>query len=83
MMVFTQAITKMSLMTLNLKAKKSFRTKFWYVVPCAVSEAGFTFQLYIGAVRDEELIAERFIQRCLSKLLQFVNTHRVDDELIF
>ncbi|XP_028141906.2 uncharacterized protein LOC114335816 [Diabrotica virgifera virgifera] len=37
----------------------------------------------IGVVRGEALNANIYIQRCLSKLLQFVNTHHANDQIVF
>ncbi|XP_030767135.1 uncharacterized protein LOC115890913 [Sitophilus oryzae] len=65
----------------RLKSKKKFENKIlvWF----AISEAGFISHPYIGVVRGEVLNAELYIENCLPKLLQFLNTHHVDDEIIF
>jgi transposase len=65
----------------RFKNKKKFEDKI--LVWCAISEAGFISQPYIGVVRGEALNAERYIQRCLSKLRRFLNTHHADDEIMF
>ncbi|XP_030752754.1 uncharacterized protein LOC115879873 [Sitophilus oryzae] len=65
----------------RLKSKKKFEDKIF--VWCAIPEAGFISHTYIGVVRGEALNAELYIENCLPKLLQFLNTHHVDDEIIF
>ncbi|XP_050516839.1 uncharacterized protein LOC126891656 [Diabrotica virgifera virgifera] len=66
---------------IKFKSKKKFEDKI--LVWCAISEAGFISQPYIGVVRGEALNANIYIQRCLSKLLQFVNTHHANDQIVF
>ncbi|XP_050500950.1 uncharacterized protein LOC126880917 [Diabrotica virgifera virgifera] len=66
---------------IKFKSKKKFGDKI--LVWCAISEAGFISQPYIGVVRGEALNANIYIQRCLSKLLQFVNTHHANDQIVF
>lgn len=65
----------------RFKSKKKFEDKI--LVWCAISEAGFISQPYIGVVRGEALNAERYIDRCLSKLLQFLNTNHANDQIMF
>jgi hypothetical protein len=53
------------------------------LVWCAIYKAGFISQPYIGVIRGDALNAERYIQRCFSKLRRFWNTHHTDDEIMF
>lgn len=62
------------------KEKKKFADKV--LVWCAISEAGIS-RPYIGHVRGEAVDANIDTQRCLPKLVDFINTHHGDDEIIF
>ncbi|CAH1110287.1 unnamed protein product [Psylliodes chrysocephalus] len=65
----------------KFKGKSKFEDKV--LVWCAISEAGFISQPYVGRVRGEALNAELYIQRCLTKLLNFLNTHHLNDNIMF
>lgn len=65
----------------KFKGKSKFEDKI--LVWCAISERGFISQPYVGRVRGEALNADLYIQRCLTKLLHFLNTHHVNDNIMF
>ena len=56
----------------KFKAKAKFSDKV--LVWCAISEAGISAP-YVGRVRGEAVDAEFYTQRCLPKLLHFINIH--------
>lgn len=62
------------------KAKKKFEDKI--LVWCAISESGVS-RPYVGHVRGEAVNANVYTERCLPKLLQFINTTHPRDEIIF
>ncbi|XP_050500958.1 uncharacterized protein LOC126880924 [Diabrotica virgifera virgifera] len=64
----------------RFKGKVKFADKI--LVWCAISEAGVS-QPFVGRVRGEALNADIYIDRCLTKLVQFINTHHSNDEIIF
>ncbi|KAJ8967052.1 hypothetical protein NQ317_000044 [Molorchus minor] len=60
------------------KAKLADKVLVW----CAISEAGISAP-YVGRVRGEAVDAELYTQRCLPKLLNFINTYHQNDDIIF
>ncbi|KAJ8920520.1 hypothetical protein NQ315_005389 [Exocentrus adspersus] len=64
----------------RFKGKVKFADKI--LVWCAISEAGVS-QPYVGRVCDEAITADIYIERCLSKLRNFINTHNPNDEVMF
>lgn len=62
------------------KTKTKFPEKV--LVWCAISEAGVS-RPYIGRVRGEAVTANLYCERCLPKLVDFINLHHPDDEIIF
>ncbi|XP_050515006.1 uncharacterized protein LOC126890196 [Diabrotica virgifera virgifera] len=64
----------------RFKGKVKFADKI--LVWCAISEAGVS-QPFVGRVRGEAPNADIYIDRCLTKLVQFINTHHYNDEIIF
>lgn len=62
------------------KSKKKFEDKV--LVWAAISEKGIS-RPYVGRVRGEAVDATIYTQRCLPKLLNFINDHHQEDEIIF
>lgn len=64
----------------KFKAKAKFADKV--LVWCAISEAGISTP-YVGRVRGEAVDAGLYTQRCLPKMLNFINIHHQNDDIIF
>ncbi|CAG9829905.1 unnamed protein product [Diabrotica balteata] len=64
----------------RFKEKVKFADKI--LVWCAISEAVVS-QPFIGRVRGEALNADNYVDRYLTRLVQFLNTHHPNDEIIF
>lgn len=60
------------------KAKFADKVLVW----CAISEAGIS-RPYVGRVRGEAVDANVYIRECLPKMINFINTHHQNDEIIF
>ncbi|KAJ8953384.1 hypothetical protein NQ318_023501 [Aromia moschata] len=64
----------------KFKTKAKFADKI--LVWCAISNRGIS-RPFVGRVRGEALNSQGYIENCLSKLLQFVQEHHVEDDIMF
>lgn len=64
----------------RFKQKAKFADKI--LVWCAISEAGIS-RPFVGHVRGEAVDANIYTQRCLPKLLQFIEEHHNNQEIMF
>lgn len=62
------------------KAKKKFEDKV--LVWAAISDRGIS-RPYVGRVRGEAVDANIYTQRCLPKLVDFINEQHIGDEIMF
>ncbi|XP_050508102.1 uncharacterized protein LOC126885559 [Diabrotica virgifera virgifera] len=68
----------------EMKGNDGFYTNDYENVPDEIKfKSKKKFEDKILVVRGEALNADIYIQRCLSKLLQFVNTHHANDQIVF
>lgn len=65
---------------IKYKTKAKFPEKV--LVWCAISEVGVS-RPYIGHVRGEAVNSNVYTQRCLPKLLEFINLHHQNDDIMF
>ncbi|KAJ8942139.1 hypothetical protein NQ318_021647 [Aromia moschata] len=64
----------------KFKAKAKFADKI--LVWCAISNRGIS-RPFVRRVRGEALNSQGYIENCLSKLLQFVQEHHAEDDIMF
>ncbi|CAH1234661.1 unnamed protein product, partial [Diabrotica balteata] len=60
------------------KLKYADKTLVW----CPIAEAGVS-KPFVRRVPGKALNADNYVDRCLTKLVQFINTHQPNDEIIF
>lgn len=66
----------------NVKYKEKAKFADKVLVWCAISNRGIS-RPYVGRVRGEALDSERYINSCLTKLVDFVHEHHVGDDIMF
>lgn len=66
----------------NVKYKEKPKFTDKVLVWCAISIRGIS-RPYVGRVRGEAIDAERYINNCLNKLVDFVHQHHVGDDIMF
>lgn len=66
----------------DVRYKKKAKFEDKVLVWCAISEAGIS-RAYVGRVRGEAVNADIYIRRCLPKLVNFIQTHHVNDNIMF
>ncbi|KAJ8950222.1 hypothetical protein NQ318_006196 [Aromia moschata] len=64
----------------KFKTKAKFADKI--LVWCAISNRGIS-RPFVGRVRGEALNSQGYIESCLSKLLQIVQEHHAEDDIMF
>ena len=66
----------------NIKYKGVAKFEPKMLVWCTISEAGISERVF-GQVRGQALYAERYVEQCLPKLIDFVQKFHGQDEIIF